>query len=253
MGTQEKCAYYYCSILYCRLRIESIAMNSYSRNSFFEPKSKTVWSESIHQDIIYLKKEIGIIKQSNNDLKASNSELREDVAFLMDQNAKLMDQMEELSNMKSSRTSDLNSHSDRIDGQGILQQLSALMTNFNDYAVTDLAEINNLSVLSELSEMLKDIISNIAYIIKRNQNDLKETKDHLQESLNHLKGPETTTPAPVETTTASPGPKPIFEKMKPFNVTRGYKIGEIKSYHHNYEFSMEVKHGASSTGASVIF
>ena len=85
-------------------------MNSYSRNSFFEPKSKTVWSESIYQDIIYLKKEIGIIKQSNNDLKASNSELREDVAFLMDQNARLMDQMEEL-NMKSSRTSDLNPHS----------------------------------------------------------------------------------------------------------------------------------------------
>ena len=58
-----------------------------------------------------MKKEIGIIKQSNNDLKASNSELREDVAFLMDQNAKLMDQMEQLSNMKSSRTSDLNPHS----------------------------------------------------------------------------------------------------------------------------------------------
>ena len=121
------------------------------------------------------------------------------------------------------------------------------MTNFNDYAVTDLAEINNLSVLSELSEMLKDIISNIAYIIKRNQNDLKETKDHLQESLNHLKGPETTT-APVKTTTSSAGPKPIFEKMKPFNVTKGYKIGEIKSYHHNYEFSMEVKHQKSYDG-----
>ena len=122
------------------------------------------------------------------------------------------------------------------------------MTNFNDYAITDLAEINNLSVLSNLSEMLQDIISNIAYIIKRNQSDLKETKDHLQESLNHLKGPETTTSAPVETTTASPGLKPIFEKMKPFNVTRGYKIGEIKSYHHNYEFSMEVKHQKSYDG-----
>jgi len=111
--------------------------------------------------------------------------------------------------------------------------MSALMTNFNDRAEAELARNNDLSVLGELSEMLKDIISNIATIIKRNQNDLQETKEHLQESLNHIKGPQTTT-------------EPIFEKKQAFNVTQGYKIGEIKSYHHNYEFSMEIKHGASS-------
>ena len=113
--------------------------------------------------------------------------------------------------------------------------MSELMTNFNDHAETELSASNDKSVLSELSEMLKDIISNIANIIKRNQNDLKETKDHLEESLIQLQGPETNTP------------KPIFEKIQAFNVTKGYKIGELKAYHHNYEFSMEIKHQASSS------
>ena len=114
----------------------------------------------------------------------------------------------------------------RTSGQGLLQQMSELMTNFNDHAETELSASNDLSVLNELSEMLKDIISNIASIIKRNQNDLKETKNHLEESLNQLQSPETKTP------------KPIFEKIQAFNVSTGYKIGEIKSYHPNYEFSM---------------
>ena len=118
----------------------------------------------------------------------------------------------------------------RTSGQGLLQQMSDLMTNFNDHAETELSASNDLSVLSELSEMLKDIISNIAGIIKRNQNDLKETKDHLEASLIHLQGPETNTR------------KPIFEKIQAFNVSTGYKIGEIKSYYPNYEFSMEIKH-----------
>ena len=34
---------------------------------------------------------------------------------------------------------------------------------------------------------------------------------------------------------------PIFEKNAVFDVSTGYKIGEIKSYYHNYEFSMEIK------------
>ena len=123
--------------------------------------------------------------------------------------------------------------------------MNALMTSFYDHAETELAENNDLSELSGLSEMLKDIISSIAAIIKRNKNDLQETKEHLQESLDHLKGPETTTATLVKTTTTS-RPEPIFEKKQPYNVTRGYKIGEIKSYHHNYEFSMEIKHGTSS-------
>ena len=122
----------------------------------------------------------------------------------------------------------------RTSGQGLLQQLSDLMTNFNDHAETKLSASNDLSVLSELSEMLKDIISNIAGIIKRNQNDLTETKDHLEASLIQLQGPEINTP------------KPIFEKIQAFNVSKGYKIGEFKTYHHNYEFSMEIKHQASS-------
>ena len=112
--------------------------------------------------------------------------------------------------------------------------MSELMTNFNDRAENELATSNDLSVLSELSEMLKDIISNIASIIKRNQNDLKETKENLEKSLIQLHGPETNTF------------KPIFEKIQAFNVTKGYKIGELKAYHHNYEFSMEIKHQASS-------
>ena len=124
----------------------------------------------------------------------------------------------------------------RTSGQGLLQQMSELMTNFNDHAETELSASNDLSVLNELSEMLKDIISNIASIIKRNQNDLKETKNHLEESLNQLQSPETKTP------------KPIFEKIQAFNVSTGYKIGEIKSYHPNYEFSMEIKHQVNSYG-----
>ena len=42
----------------------------------------------------------------------------------------------------------------------------------------------------------------------------------------------------------SPGSIPIFQKIEPFSVSAEYKIGEIKSYHHNYEFSMEIKHQA---------
>ena len=113
--------------------------------------------------------------------------------------------------------------------------MSALMTSFN----AKLARNNDLSVLGELSEMLKDIISNIATIIKRNQNDLQETQGHLQESLNQIKIPETIK-------------EPIFEKKQAFNVTRGYKIGEIKSYHHNYEFSMEIKHASSSSVGRIL-
>ena len=114
--------------------------------------------------------------------------------------------------------------------------MSELMTNFNDHAETELGASNDLSVLSELSKMLKDIISSIASIIKRNQNDLKETKTHLADSLIQLQGPPTNTP------------KPIFEKIQAFNVSTGYKIGEIKSYHPNYEFSMEIKHQVNSYG-----
>ena len=44
----------------------------------------------------------------------------------------------------------------------------------------------------------------------------------------------------------SPDPIPIFQKIGPFKISRGYKIGEIKSYHHNYEFSMEIKHQSNS-------
>ena len=138
----------------------------------------------------------------------------------------------------------------RTSGQGLLQQMSELMTNFNDHAETELAASNDLSVLSELSEMLKDIISSIASMMKRNQSDLKETKDHLEESLNHLQGPETTT---ALVTTSSPDrPKPIFEKLQAFNVSRGYKIGEFKTYNHNYEFSMELKHETKATAARVL-
>lgn len=39
---------------------------------------------------------------------------------------------------------------------------------------------------------------------------------------------------------------PIFQKIEPFKISRRYKIGEIKSYHHNYEFSMEIKHQSNS-------
>ena len=128
--------------------------------------------------------------------------------------------------------------------------MSDLMTNFNDHAETELSTSNDLSVLSELSEMLKDIISNIAGIIKRNQNDLKETKDHLEESLNQLQTPGTTTA--LLTTTSSTRPKPIFEKLQAFNVSRGFKIGEFRTYYHNYEFSMELKHQTKATAARVL-
>ena len=202
-------------------------------------------SASIYQDILYLKREIQSIKHSNNELKTSNSALQEDVAFLMDQNAKLMDQIEQLSNSDRSGAS-LVVH--KNNGQGILQQMSALMTSFNDHADAELAENNDLSVLNELSEMLKEIISNIAAVIKRNENDLVETKEHLQESLNQLKVSETTTKAPLQTTTSPTRILPLFQKLQAFNVSTGYKIGEIKSYHHNYEFSMEIKHSLNSYG-----
>ena len=115
--------------------------------------------------------------------------------------------------------------------QGVIQQMSELMTQFNDHADKEFSASNDLS---ELSEMLKDIISNIASIIKRNQSNLEKTKTHLEESLIQLQGPETNKP------------KPILEKIQAFNVSRGYKIGEFKTYHHNYEFSMEIKHQAAS-------
>ena len=63
-----------------------------------------------------------------------------------------------------------------------------------------------------------------------------QTEDHLEQSLIPLQDPEKITT------------KPIFEKIKPFNVSKGYKIGEIKTYHHNYEFSMEIFHKANSQG-----
>ena len=50
----------------------------------------------------------------------------------------------------------------------------------------------------------------------------------------------------------SPGPIPIFQKIKPFNVSRGNKIGQIKTYHHNYEFSMEIKHLVHSQRAFIL-
>ena len=120
--------------------------------------------------------------------------------------------------------------------QGILQQMSEMMANFNDHAEAELSASNDLSDLSELSEMLKNMISNIASIIKRNQNNLEEFKDDLEASLIHLQGTETNKP------------KPILEKIQAFNVSRGYKIGEFTTYYHNYEFSMEIKHQAASNG-----
>ena len=114
--------------------------------------------------------------------------------------------------------------------------MSELMANFNDHAETELSASNDLSDLNELSEMLKDMISNIASIIKRNQNNLEEFKDDLEESLIHLQGTETNKP------------KPIMEKNQAFNVSRGFKIGEFTTYHHNYEFSMEIKHQTASNG-----
>ena len=49
----------------------------------------------------------------------------------------------------------------------------------------------------------------------------------------------------------SPGPIPIFQKIGQFSVSPGYKIGEIKSYYHNYELSMEIKHQADLNGYSL--
>ena len=46
----------------------------------------------------------------------------------------------------------------------------------------------------------------------------------------------------ITTTQAPKAYSPIFEKNAVFNVSAGYKIGDFKSYHHNYEFSMEIKH-----------
>ena len=59
----------------------------------------------------------------------------------------------------------------------------------------------------------------------------------------------TATKRPTTTSLLATQPhSPIFEKNTTFNVSTGFKIGEIRSYHHNYEFSMEVKHQVKSYG-----
>ena len=49
-----------------------------------------------------------------------------------------------------------------------------------------------------------------------------------------------------------PDPRLKFENIGPIRVSKNNKIGEITEYHHNYEFSMEVKHESSTGTAQVL-
>ena len=49
-----------------------------------------------------------------------------------------------------------------------------------------------------------------------------------------------------------PDPRLKFENIGPIRVSVNNKIGEITEYHHNYEFSMEIKHKGFSGVAQVL-
>ena len=78
-------------------------------------------------------------------------------------------------------------------------------------------------------------------------NDIAETKEDLQDLFDVLEDHLRTT---TTTTTTTTYPRLKFEKIEPFRASSNNKIGEITTYYHNYEFSMEVKYDRSQLSKS---
>ena len=49
-----------------------------------------------------------------------------------------------------------------------------------------------------------------------------------------------------------PDPRQKFENLGPIRVSGNNKIGEITKYYHNYEFSIELKHGSLTRETQIL-